>query len=109
MICGFCNREHTDVPQLVAGPRDNNICIDCSELIATGIIRNPIRLKEKVTCSFCGISDNFPHGMGVGGKVTICLHCVLSTLKTIRTKNSQSLIGKLELIINPEVNAIKEV
>jgi hypothetical protein len=108
MICGFCNREHIEVPYLIAGPKGSNICSECARTVAAEMIKVGETLSQTVACSFCGIADAFPHGIGSGGKVTICLHCAVTALKSFESKTNQSLIKGLELKICSQAEGVDD-
>ena len=89
MKCSFCNRDDSDVPCLVAGPADNNICSECAENIFEGISGNKFKLNEKVVCTFCGVPDANPHGIGVNGNAKICSQCVLIAIKSVNSAKQE--------------------
>ena len=42
-----------------------------------GISNTEKELTDSVYCTFCGVADRQPHGIGVEGKAKICPQCVL--------------------------------
>ena len=112
MKCAFCDRNEDDVTYLVAGPdtNTNNICDECLMTITEGIIRNISDMKEEVICSYCGRPDRQPHGIGVGGKVTICGPCTLAGLNVLVSYGSsyKNMVEKLEVRVAPKGPQIEE-
>lgn len=84
MKCSFCDRDDSVVPCLVAGPPGNNICSECAEKISEGMSNNGKELNESVQCTFCGVVDRRPHGIGVAGEAKICSQCILIALDVVK-------------------------
>ena len=76
MKCSFCDRDASLVSCLVAGPAGNNICRECADTIFTGMAHHVTTLKQPVLCTFCGVADTQPHGIGSNGDAKICTQCI---------------------------------
>jgi hypothetical protein len=84
MECAFCSRNDEHVEAMIAGPEGCSICDQCLMKVSEGILQNESDLFEKVMCSFCCMPDRKPHGIGIGGNVTICSQCTLTAFQVLR-------------------------
>ena len=96
MKCSFCKRHADDVPVMVAGPEGHNICIECAKTIAAGMIHKK-GSNVAVACSFCGIADGQPHGIGDGGSSIICVRCTIQSLGYMAGIDASSIASATEL------------
>jgi len=87
MKCSFCNRDAEVVSCLVAGPNDISICSECAAKIRDGMASSKIKLHEAVVCTFCGVADTRPHGIGINGDAKICFQCIAVVLATAKQAN----------------------